>query len=391
MRLYPLELVYYCGIEDMFRRILEQKIKNQLHKGKAIIIYGPRRVGKTTLVKKIAGEMGEYIYLNCDEPDVRAALTDKNSFELKGLIGKNKIVVIDEAQRVHNIGITIKLIIDNNLTEDLIVTGSSSLDLANSINEPLTGRKIVFTLSPLLYKEITDDLSSLERKRVLNNLYIYGAYPEIVNTSSINEKITLLKELVDSSLYKDILEFQRIRNPHKLRDLLKLLAYQVGGEVSYNDIGQQLGMDRQTVENYINLLEQSFILYRLPPLTQNSRKEISRLKKIYFYDLGIRNALINQFESFDIRPDKGNIWENFCINERIKLHRTTRDSRNHYFWRLKSGAEIDLVEDLGSSIQAFEFKSSKKSRPAPKKWLEIYPKSSWEVINPYNFDELGLN
>lgn len=374
----------------MYQRLLEAKILPHIGSGRALVIYGPRQVGKTTLAKKIADSQGDYLYLNCDEPDVRSSLTEKNSDELRRIIGRYKFVVIDEAQRVPNIGLTLKIIIDNNLTKQVLATGSSSFELANRINEPLTGRKIVFTLLPLTYAELSANLSPIERQRILSDVVVYGSYPGIINSVADTEKQILLKELTNSALYKDILEFQRIRNPHKVRDLLRALAFQNGAEVSYSELGQQLGIDRQTVESYVDLLEQSFIVYRLPPLAQNRRKEISRMNKIYFFDNGVRNALINRFDNLRERPDRGELWESWAIGERIKTHRMIMDQRLHYFWRLKSGAEIDLVEERNGSLKGFEYKYGAKAASAPESWNTMYPGSSWSVIRPDSFDELGL-
>ena len=374
----------------MYQRLLEAKILPHIGSGRALVIYGPRQVGKTTLAKKIADSQGDYLYLNCDEPDVRSSLTEKNSDELRRIIGRYKFVVIDEAQRVPNIGLTLKIIIDNNLTKQVLATGSSSFELANRINEPLTGRKIVFTLLPLTYAELSANLSPIERQRILSDVVVYGSYPGIINSVADTEKQILLKELTNSALYKDILEFQRIRNPHKVRDLLRALAFQNGAEVSYSELGQQLGIDRQTVESYVDLLEQSFIVYRLPPLAQNRRKEISRMNKIYFFDNGVRNALINRFDNLRERPDRGELWESWAIGERIKTHRMIMDQRLHYFWRLKSGAEIDLVEETNGSLKGFEYKYGAKAASAPESWNTMYPGSSWSVIRPDSFDELGL-
>jgi len=374
----------------MYLRILEKQIVDAIAQRKALIVYGPRQVGKTTLVNKIGHAHGAFLYLNCDEPDVRAALTDRNSTELRRVIGDYKLVIIDEAQRVPNIGITLKLIIDNALTDQVIATGSSSLELANRISEPLTGRKIVLTLLPLSYSEFTANLSSIERSRMISETAIYGCYPEVVTAKGDTQKRAILKELTDSALYKDILEFQLIKNPNKIRDLLRALAFQVGNEVSYAEIGQQIGLNRQTVENYINLLEQSFIVFRLPPLTNNSRKEISRLKKIYFFDNGVRNSLINRFDTFSEHPDKGALWESWAITERIKLHTMMQDPRRHHFWRLKSGAEVDLVEEVTGTYHGFEFKVGNKRAAQPESWKALYPGARWRVITPELFDDEGL-
>jgi predicted AAA+ superfamily ATPase len=371
----------------MYPRLIEDRIVSGINSGKVLIIYGPRQVGKTTLAKKVAGDQGQYLYLNCDEPDVRLALTDRNSSELKRLIGDYSFVVIDEAQRVSNIGLTLKIIIDSKLTKTVLATGSSSFDLANKVSEPLTGRKIVFTLLPLTYNELSAGMSSIERERLISELAVFGSYPDVAKHTAADDKKLIMRELTDSSLYKDILEFQKIRNPNKIRDLLRALAFQIGSEVSYSELGQQLALDRQTIESYINLLEQSFILFRLPPLTLNPRKEISRLKKIYFYDNGLRNSLINRFEDFRLHPDRGPLWESWAITDRIKSHIMNGDPRLHYFWRLKSGAEIDLVEEVSGRYQGIELKSNNRAVRAPDSWRSMYPGSTWDIVQPQTYDE----
>lgn len=385
--------VFNLQRNTMIKRVLEKLITEELGKSRIIVLYGPRRVGKTTLVKAIGESYSHktkspFLFLNCDEPDVRESLSNKNSEQLSRIIGRHKFIIIDEAQRVENIGITLKLIGDLKLAEYVIATGSSSFDLANRINEPLTGRKVEFRMFPLLYRELMGrkELDQIERTRLIKSLLVYGSYPEVINLSSNSEKRDYLLELTESTLYKDILEFKKIRKSSTIKTLLKALAYQAGSEVSYPEIGQQIGIDRQTVESYINILEQAFIVYRLPPLTKNPRREISRFNKVFFVDNGIRNAIINRFEEFDDRNDRGELWENWAITERYKLHKTTLDRREHYFWRLKSGAEIDLVEDSSGKLSAYEFKvKAKKSFPHAS-WLELYGDTPWNEISLDTFE-----
>lgn len=374
----------------MFARLLESQIRAAMGKGKALVVYGPRQVGKTTLVRKIGESEGRYLYLNCDEPDVRTWLTDRNSSELKRLIGDYPLVIIDEGQRVPNIGITLKLIVDNHLTKQVLATGSSSFELANRIHEPLTGRKIVFKLFPLTFSEVALGCSLIENQRLIDELTIYGSYPAVTTAIAGADKQFLLKELTESTLFKDIFEFQKIRNPQKVRDLLRALAFQIGNEVSYNELSNLISVDRQTIEHYVNLLEQNFIIYRLPPLTSNRRKEISKLRKIYFVDNGIRNSLINRLEDFKTHPDRGALWEAWAIGERIKTHQMQGDSRKHYFWRRKSGAEIDLVEEIDGRFKGFEYKVGSRKVSAPESWSATYPGATWRVIRPETFEEAGL-
>ncbi len=366
----------------IINRKIEPAIINRLFQGKVIVIYGPRRSGKTTLVKNIQGMYhSESIYLNCDEPDIRQALTDKTSTELINYVGKNRLVIIDEAQRVKNIGITLKLLVDNFPQTQIIATGSSSLDLSNKINEPLTGRVLDFFLPPFSLKEISED--KIEAIRNLEQRMIYGSYPEVV--MDIKNAEENIREIFKKYLYKDVLEYQGIKNPDVLEKLLTALALQIGCEVSYPELATLLQIDQKTVASYVRLLEFAFIIFRLPPLSRNLRKEIAKSRKIYFWDLGIRNAAINNFNLLEMRSDVGNLWESFLVSERMKTNQILRKFPNKYFWRTWSKEEIDYIEEEGGTFSAFEIKWSKSNKKPSKVWTDAYPNSDWKVITKENF------
>jgi hypothetical protein len=365
----------------LIKRTLEDKIKKSLFKGKIIILYGARRVGKTTLVKKIPGSL----YLNCDEPDIKDAFTGKTSTELKSFIGNHKLVVIDEAQRVKDIGLALKLLADNFPDMQVIATGSSSFELSNSIVEPLTGRKLEFFLYPFSIEELSSVYSGLEIDRLLENRIIYGMYPDVVFNS--DNKGVYLKELARSYSYKDVLAYQNIKNHDALVKLLQALALQIGNEVSYNEVSNLLGIDKKTVESYVHILEKAFIIFRLPSFNTNKRNELTRLRKIYFYDTGIRNALINNLNPLNLRQDTGTLWENFIISERIKLLRNHGIDRQFYFWRTLSRQEIDYVEEEAGFIRAFEIKWKENRLRIPKPFPDAYPKAECSIINNKNFKE----
>ena len=362
------------------KRIIQEKIEKGLFKGKIAIVYGARQVGKTTMVKEIQNKYPEQsVYYNCDEPDIRDSLTNKTSTELKAFIGNKRLVVIDEAQRVENIGLTLKLIADNFSETQIIATGSSSFDLSNKIAEPLTGRKDEYYLYPFSLSELKSIYSDLEIDRLLERRMIYGMYPEITQSAEGTEQ--KLKSLALSYAYKDILQYQYIKNPELLEKLLKALALQIGSEVSYNELATMVGVSKQTVENYIQLLEKAFIIFRLGPFSRNLRNELKKMRKIYFYDTGIRNALINNFNPLDLRQDTGHLWENFMMSERIKRNSYNGTGANIYFWRTLQKQEIDLVEEQGGALSAFEFKWKKDAFKKPKAFLSAYPGSAIELVN----------
>lgn len=326
------------------------------------------------------------MFLNCDEPDIRDLLTQKTSTELKWLVGKNSLVVIDEAQRVRNIGLTLKLLIDNFPQVQVLATGSSSFELSNHVKEPLTGRKIEFQLYPLTVAELSQTYSDLEIGRLLGNILRYGLYPEVA-TSQETEAARVINEIAESYLYKDILEYQTLKKPEVLEKLLQALALQLGNEVSYTELSNLLGIDKMTVEKYVSLLEKTFIIFPLRPFSRNLRKEIGKKRKIYFFDLGIRNSIIKNFNPMDLRNDVGALWENFLMAERMKANAARQAQINQYFWRTYDKKEIDLVEEGGGTLAGYEFKWGKGKVKKQKDFLSAYPGSSIHLINRENFLE----
>lgn len=359
-------------------------IESSLFKGKVVIIYGARQVGKTTLVKEIQKKYPENsVYLNCDEIDVREALTNKTSTQLKSYLGNKKLVIIDEAQRVANIGLTLKLLVDNFPATQVLATGSSSFDLSNEISEPLTGRKREFFLYPLSLSELRGTHSSLEINRIMEQRIIFGQYPAVVNAGIESEQI--LKEITRSYLYKDIIQYQGIRNHEAIEKLLQALALQIGNEVSYNELAKLIGIDKKTVENYVRILEQAFIIFTLRPYSTNVRNELKRLRKIYFYDTGLRNAIINNLNPLELRQDAGALWENFLLSERLKINSEKSLDPQLYFWRTQTGQEVDYLELVGGKIAGFEFKLTKNQTRNLKTFLETYPHATLTVINRENY------
>ncbi len=369
----------------MIDRLLTQKIRERLGRGKAILILGPRQTGKTTLAKRILAEQpGRALYLNADEPFDRQRLTDVSSTQLRQLVGTAEFVVIDEAQRVPNIGLTLKILVDQLPEKQILATGSSSLDLANSINEPLTGRLFSFQLFPISWPEWAAHVGELEALRQLEQWLVFGSYPDVLNNPG--DEPAMLSSLTAGYLYKDILSFGTVRRPEVLEKLLQALALQLGNEVSYNELSNLLRVSKDVVINYLDLLEKSFIIFRLPPFSRNLRKEISTSRKVYFYDNGLRNSIINNFNPLALRQDKGALWENFLLSERKKRNLYQQYPHAPFFWRTHDGQEIDLVEDAGGQLSAFEFKwSPEKQAKMPKSFAENYPGSNWAVVNTENF------
>lgn len=322
--------------------------------------------------------------MNCDEPDVRSLLQNKTSSELKTLIGNHEFVIIDEAQRVKNIGISLKLIIDQLKNVQLIVSGSSALELANEINEPLTGRKWEFIMYPLSVQELIGHHSSLEEKRQLNSRLIFGTYPDVVNNPGREKEI--LKNLTDSYLYKDLFSFKDVRKPEVIEKILQALSLQVGSEVSYNEIADLVKSDPATVSRYIDLLEKTMVVYRLPSFSRNVRNELKKSRKIFFYDNGVRNAIIANFQPLELRKDTGALWENFLLSERLKYVQYNQLWCNRFFWRTKQQQEIDYLEERDGKLFAFEFKwnSSKAVKPSAT-FTKAYPEHDFTLVTPDNY------
>jgi predicted AAA+ superfamily ATPase len=375
-----------------FKRAIQPLIEKSLLKNKVIIIYGARQVGKTTLCKQLLDNISEQTkYVNCEEEINRSSLESKNPTALKEVLGNNKVVVLDEAQRIKDIGLVLKILIDTYPETQIIATGSSSFDLANKLNEPLTGRAREFLLYPLSIHEIyaSNLLDKSEIKSKLPSILKYGLYPGVFNQNA-DEAVEELRDIAGKYLFKDILMHQDLRRSDLVTNLLKSLAYQLGNEVSYNELGKLLGENHVTVKNYIEILEKCFVIFRIPALSRNPRVELSKSRKIYFYDLGVRNFLINNFN--DVNPiqrnDVGGMWENFCILEMIKKNEGQRIFPNYYFWRNYNQNEIDFIQESGGILNSFEFKWNPNATiKTPKAYLEAYPDSTYKVVNTDNWLE----
>jgi predicted AAA+ superfamily ATPase len=374
----------------MIHRIIETELLKRIHQGKLLLVVGPRQVGKTTLMRQLLKQLNiEGLWLNCDNPDDRLSLQEATMTSLQSLIGDRKLVFIDEAQRVQNIGLTLKLLTDNFPEVQVIASGSSALDLANTINEPLTGRKREFQLYPFSTEELSLHTSEREEKRLLEDRLIYGFYPEVINHPADAQEA--LGEITASYLYKDLLSLEDVRKPAILQKLLLALALQVGSEVTYNDLGNTIGIDKETAEKYMDLLEKAFVIFRLNSFSRNMRREIKKSRKIYFWDNGIRNAIINNFNSLELRADVGALWENFIISERMKYLAYHRIFTNVYFWRTTTGKELDWLEERGGKLYAFEAKWNPERRARlPLGFEEAYPETEFQVVHRENYLEFLL-
>ncbi|MCX6272082.1 MAG: ATP-binding protein [Bacteroidetes bacterium] len=373
----------------MIKRLLEDKIHGLLFGGKAIILMGARQTGKTTLLKVIAGDKEQVFWLNADEPEVRTIFENVGSSRLKLMFAGKKMVVIDEAQRIQDIGMKLKLITDQIPEIQVVASGSSAFELANKINEPLTGRKIELKLFPLSFKEMVDHHGWLEEKQLLSQRMIYGYYPEVV--SKPEQARSILIEITESYLFKDLFSYEGIHKPGKLMKLLQALAFQIGKEVSYYELSRLAELDKETVEKYIGLLERSYILLRLPAFSRNHRKELKRGRKIYFIDNGIRNALLSNFAPLELRQDVGELWENFLVVERLKVLHYNEIWANMYFWRTQDQQEIDYIEERDGVLYAFEFKWNPKANYRfSASFTKTYPNHQLSVIHQDNVEDFLL-
>lgn len=374
----------------MIERMSAGKIRDAANSRKIVILLGARQVGKTTLLKSLF-DSDSILWLNGDELDVQNLFETLSAQRFKVYLGTKKIVVIDEAQRISNIGLRLKVLADSLPDLQIFATGSSSFDLANTVNEPLTGRKRELHLFPLSFEELVNHSDLLTEKRMIPHRLVFGSYPEVV-TSQGNE-IEVLKELSQSYLYKDILTFEKIRRSDRLVKLLQALAWQIGSQVSYNELAQTCSMDAKTVEHYINILEQAFIVFRLGTFSRNLRNELKNSRKVYFYDNGIRNAIIANFSPIENRNDAGALWENYVISERIKKLSYDGSFTNSWFWRTKEQQEVNYIEEKDGNFCAYEFKwsdiSAKKAR-LPLTFSRSYPEASFSVISPQNVEDFLL-
>jgi predicted AAA+ superfamily ATPase len=370
----------------MINRSITTNISDKLNTGKVILLFGPRQTGKTTLLHQVFDGQPGIMWFNGDEADVQQLFEKGSSSRLKAVFGENRTIIIDEAQRIPNIGLSLKLINDELKGVQVIATGSSAFELANRTQEPLTGRKWEYFLYPLSFGEMVEHHGILEEKRMIPHRLVFGCYPEIINNPGKEKEI--LKLLTDSFLYKDILMIEGLKKPAKIVSLLQALAFQTGNEVSYSELGRSLGIDNQTVEKYIDLLEKAFVIFRLGALSRNLRKELKRGRKIYFYDNGVRNALIAQFGPIELRPDRGALWENYLMAERQKYTAYQGLWVNSYFWRTQDQQEIDYVEEQDGVFQAWEFKWNPREKARfSKTFANAYPHSGFKVITPENMEE----
>lgn len=373
----------------MIKRKLEEILKGKLYSGKALVLLGARQVGKTTLLNSIVADQPDSLWLNGDELDVQKMFENASADRLKSQFGSHKMVIIDEAQRIKDIGLRLKLITDQLKDIQLIATGSSAFEFANKVNEPLTGRKWQYQMFPLSFAEMVQHHGLIKEKRLLPQRLIYGYYPEVV-TAEGNEK-KVLKQLTDAYLYKDILAWESIKHPDKLLTLLRALAYQIGSQVSFNELGNACSMDSKTVEKYIVLLEQCYVIFRLPSFARNLRNELKASRKIFFYDNGIRNALIADFTLPEMRQDIGQLWENFVVSERMKYLAYNEIWANTYFWRTKQQQEIDYLEESNGSILACEIKWNPKVKAKlPETFTNAYENTSFIVINQDNIEDFVM-
>lgn len=371
---------------EPIRRLLESRITAKIQPNKVVLIFGARRVGKTVLMRQLISNFnGKTLFLNGEDYDALALLNEQTISNYRHLLDGVDLLAIDEAQNIPEIGSKLKLIVDEITGIKVIASGSSSFDLLNKTGEPLVGRSTSFLLTPFSQREIQQKENVLETRQNLELRLIYGSYPEVVTLTGYENKADYLKDIVGAYLLKDILSIDGIKNSGKMKELLRLIAFQLGNEVSYDELGRQLGMSKNTVEKYLDLLSKVFIVYRLGAFSRNLRKEVSKAGKWYFYDNGIRNALIGNFNSLAVRQDSGALWENYIISERIKSNSNSRLNKEFYFWRTYDGQEIDLIEESSDSLIALEFKWSDKKPAVPIAFKEAYSNAHFSVVNRDNY------
>jgi predicted AAA+ superfamily ATPase len=369
---------------DMYTRTLSEIIKKKIGQGKAILLIGPRQVGKTTLLKSILSDQN-YLFLDCDDPTVRSVLNNPNTEQIRSIIGAQKLIFIDEAQRISGIGLTLKIIIDQFNDVQLFVSGSSSFDLSSELNEPLTGRKWEYVMFPISWEEFEQTHGYIVSEQQLENRLLYGFYPDVLNNPG--EEKDILKLLVNSYLYRDILAYSNIRKPDILEKLVQALALQIGSEVNYSELAQIVGVDKNTVANYIDILQKGFVVFKIDSYSKNLRNEIKKNKKIYFYDNGLRNMVLGNFNNLELRQDTGALWENFLMSERMKQNVYKNSFAKMYFWRSKQQQEVDLVEDKNGELTGFEFKwNAKKNLKLPKTFVNAYDAKE-KIVDRNNFRE----
>jgi len=370
----------------IIKRLLLDKIKNKLWKGKALLIFGARQTGKTTLVREITANTPDYMWFNADEHDIQAIFENASSTKFRSIFGNKKLIVIDEAQRINDIGLKLKLITDQIQEVQLIVTGSSSFELASRTSEPLTGRKKEYHLFPFSFEELAAQHGLIEEKRLITQRLLYGSYPEVINTPG--EEKEVLKSLSDSYLYKDILSIDGIKKRDRILKLLQAIAFQVGSEVKYTELAQIVGINNETAEKYVELLEKTFVIFRLSSLSRNLRNELKKSRKIYFYDNGIMNAVTAQFQPVELRSDIGALWENYLMCERQKYLSYNEIWANSYFWRTHLQQEIDYIEEKDGVLRAFQFTWNPKNKTSfSKSFRDAYPEHTLKTVNNDNYEE----
>lgn len=370
----------------VIRRALQDKIEKRMQPGKVIILSGARRTGKTVLIREIMGGLKQpYLYLNGEDYTTNIKLREKGIDEYKNLVGENRYLIIDEAQKIDNIGSILKLMVDEIEGLHVLITGSSTFDISNSVGEPLTGRKYTYQLHPISQLELQQYENPIETESLLENRLLFGSYPEVISLSNNNEKAEYLMELINSYLLKDILILDKVRNSSKLINILRLLAFQTGNEVSINELSQNVGLNKLTIERYLDLLTKVFVIYRIEGYSRNLRKEISKSSRFYFWDTGVRNALIANFNPLELRNDTGQIWENYIISERLKIQQYQGWLSNNYFWRTYDQQEIDWVEERDGALFGYEMKFRKTRAKVPAAWIKSYPEATFQVINKDNY------